>query len=184
MSETGIRPQFDRAIAVLQDFEGDEIVWLFRQAIADPWAPSNSQADNNSAAASSSEQTKPTVYWELPWFDRLERESYRETIARELDWQFGLDRKKDFIVCSTPWLNLVVESTTFEVTSREQALAEGAFGIFEIYPIQLYGRRARGILDELANVQFLQRQQLNKYSQSGGFTRQTESLLELLEAKR
>lgn len=40
---------------------------------------------------------------------RLEDESPRETIAREVAWQWGMDREKDFLVSSVAQLNVEFE---------------------------------------------------------------------------
>lgn len=41
---------------------------------------------------------------------RLESESWRETITREVAWELGLDRKRDFIVSNMAQLNVEFEA--------------------------------------------------------------------------
>lgn len=157
MSSPKTTPVFDRAVALLQDFDNDQMVWLFRDC-------------------SSGEDDSSTDVLELLWAERLEKESYREALSRELDWQFGLSRKKDYIVCSTPRLNLIVHPIRLEVISREQALEDG-FGVLEVYPIQLFGRRSRQLLNSREDVRFEFLPALRKRAK---FTPQTELLIDCL----
>lgn len=158
MSDQVKRPVFDRAIALLQDFEESQPVWMFRTLPAE-------HGDSDQ------------VSLELFWADRLEKESYREAIARELDWQFDLNRKKDYIVCSTPRISLIVHPERMEVISRADAVEQG-FGVLEVYPIQLFGRHSRQHLIDRDDVRF---ERLPGLRQADHFTRQTRLLLEWLD---
>lgn len=67
--------------------------------------------------------------------DRLEQESFRETILREVAWKFELDRKKDFLVAHMPLLSV----ETIEAT--EDSYEETHYKV-EFYPIHLYRKQA------------------------------------------
>ena len=43
--------------------------------------------------------------------NRLQKESFRETIIREIAWELGLDREKDFIVSNMAQLNCDFQAT-------------------------------------------------------------------------
>lgn len=56
--------------------------------------------------------------------DRLERESFRETVIREVAWQLDLDRTKDFIVSNMAQISVeFVEAKPHEFHEQHFALA-------------------------------------------------------------
>ena len=62
--------------------------------------------------------------------DRLEKESFRESVTREVAWQLGLDRKTDFLVSSMAQLTMEY----FETQPDESQLHIGvAFYNVHIY---------------------------------------------------
>lgn len=148
---------FDRAIALVQDYDGEQLQWMFVAC-----------------------ERSPNL--ELLWSDRLERESYRESISRELDWRFSLDRKRDYIICSTPRLSLIVDPQAERVISREEALETG-FGVLEIYPVQLFGKRSRQHLRDEEQIVFLNVGHRGPEFGSETTTMQTQVLLGALNAK-
>jgi hypothetical protein len=73
--------------------------------------------------------------WKFVCGERIENESFRETIAREVAWQLALDRQRDFLVANVPQLS--VESIeNFPGSELELPVA------VEFYCIHLYGRAA------------------------------------------
>ncbi len=104
-----------------------------------------------------------TGWWELPWCDRDDALSYRQTAAQALCDRFQLNAKRDFIVCSTPRLNLLLHPASMDLIDRS-AIDETGFGVVEIYPVQLFGKRSRAQLENrndvcwLASSQFAERQ--------------------------
>lgn len=92
-------------------------------------------------------------WWELPWRDRGEQTTYREAVAGELESRFALDTKKDFIVCSTPRISLIVHPASMKLISRED-VDEAGFGVLEIYPVQLFGSSSRDKLAERSDLQW------------------------------
>ena len=81
-------------------------------------------------------------WWELPWRERSENGSFREAAAAELQARYGLNAKRDFIVCSTPRLSLIVHPVSLIVLDRHE-IDEAGFGVLEIYPVQLFGQSSR-----------------------------------------
>lgn len=63
---------------------------------------------------------------------RLEKESWRETITREVAWQLEVDRKRDIVVSNMAQLNVEFE-TVLPGTSPDPTLVSCAF-----YNVQLY----------------------------------------------
>jgi hypothetical protein len=120
------------------------------------------------------QEEKP--YWlglwdpKLRWFKfpsavRLESESYRETITREVAWELGLDRKRDFLVSNMAQLNhqfigQIPESAQREVAGEENLTAavgssESCNIVVAFYPIHLYGKQARQIISGRDDVRWL-----------------------------
>lgn len=73
--------------------------------------------------------------------ERLEEESFRECIDREVSWALSLERNKDYIISSVPRLHL-------EVQLRAPGKEEGDKIVVEFYVVDLYGRKAAGKLDQ------------------------------------
>lgn len=71
---------------------------------------------------------------------RLENESYREGVAREVAWELGLDRKKDFLVSNMAQLNFdfigILPGRSSETCNR-----------FTFYNVEIVANR---VLEELA----------------------------------
>jgi|694.fasta_scaffold00228_50 hypothetical protein len=66
---------------------------------------------------------------------RLQTESFRETILRETAWRLDLDRKKDFLVAHMPLLSV-------EHVERPPHSEDDAKFKLEFYPVHLYGHRS------------------------------------------
>ncbi len=87
---------------------------------------------------------------------RLEEESFRESIDREVAWQLDLDREKDFIVSSTPRLHLEIP---IEITHGCSDKQEQRIDVVEFFLVELYGKSAQEHLDRNPNVQWLSSRQ-------------------------
>lgn len=148
---------FDRAVALLQDWDEATPRLLFLK----------------------NEKQK----LELIWCQRLCNETYRQGLTRELNWQLSLDNRRDYIICSTPRLNLWVDPESWEPIDRDDA-DKREYGVLEVYPVQLFGKRSRGILDELKTVQFLSPQELHVSQRPADMTRQTDVLIKWLDLVR
>ena len=61
--------------------------------------------------------------WEFIVGQRLNNESFRETIIREIGWQLRLSRSSDFIVSSMAQLSLEFSETLPDQASRQVAIA-------------------------------------------------------------
>lgn len=73
--------------------------------------------------------------WRFVVGQRLETESFRETILREIAWRLDLDRKKDFLVAHMPLLSV-------EHVERPANSADDAQFKVEFYPVHLYGKKS------------------------------------------
>ncbi len=71
--------------------------------------------------------------------DRLEKESFRETVAREISWELNLDRKRDFLVANMAQMNL-------EFIDRLPGYTEESHIVAAFYNVEIY--RAK-VLEQL-----------------------------------
>lgn len=62
---------------------------------------------------------------------RLEKESWRESVTREVAWELGIDRKRDFIVSNMAQLNIEMEMVLPGSTSPTEVAC--AFYNVELY---------------------------------------------------
>lgn len=72
--------------------------------------------------------------------ERLEGESYRESIDREVAWALRLERNRDYIVSSTPRLH-------FQAPLDVPGQCEPVFYVVQFFVVDLYGRHAARALD-------------------------------------
>lgn len=72
---------------------------------------------------------------------RLEDESYREAATREVAWQLGLDRSRDFLVSNMAQMNL--EFVDLLPGQYEESLNQIAF-----YNVEIYRSKVIEMLDE------------------------------------
>ncbi|MFG0334448.1 MAG: hypothetical protein ACF8TS_13875 [Maioricimonas sp. JB049] len=107
--------QFVGSIALVRRWFGEEERWLAR------W---DEQA-----------QALDFVYSE-----RLEGESYRESIDREIAWTLRLQRKRDYIVSSVPRLH-------FQAPLEIPGQCTPVYYVVQFFVVDLYGQRAAGTLD-------------------------------------
>lgn len=68
--------------------------------------------------------------------DRLERESFRESVTREVSWQLELDRNRDFIVSNMAQLSM-------EYTGLLPGLTSECKIAVAFYLVHLYGNSSR-----------------------------------------
>ena len=68
--------------------------------------------------------------------DRLEKESWREAVTREVAWELGLDRKRDIMVSNMAQLNVEFKSTL-------PGQSEPTSIVCAFYNVELYGKSAR-----------------------------------------
>jgi len=99
------------SIALIREVDGPRLRWLAQ------WKAERFQFDFVSAR-------------------RLEKESYRESITREVAWVLNLSRERDFLVANTAQINC--EFIGRLVGEDQEKHIAAAF-----YPIHLYGDRAR-----------------------------------------
>lgn len=90
--------------------------------------------------------------------ERLEQESFRESLDRELSWQLRLRRSRDYLISSTARLHFPVP-WTYSITrcSGEQ---ERIMDIVEFYLVELFGSQGRATLDATPTVQWWTARQL------------------------
>lgn len=104
---------FDRAIALIRTIDDTGTRWLLR------WNPRRECS-------------------ELLESDRLDGESYRDALYRELDWQLGLDRKKDYLMSAVPRLHLEIGPCGRIHPPRTFDPETGGFGRIELYAVEVY----------------------------------------------
>ena len=78
--------------------------------------------------------------------NRLEKESWRDAIMREVAWELDLDRKRDMVVSNMAQLNLEFSAVLPRQTDPAQIAC--AF-----YNVELYGKSAKAKVEE--NEDFL-----------------------------
>ena len=62
-------------------------------------------------------------WWEFIVADRLNKESFRESVTREVAWQLNLDRRSDFLVSNMAQLSTEYIETQPDDTQRHIAIA-------------------------------------------------------------
>ena len=110
--------------------------------------------------------------------ERLEQESFRESIDREVAWQLGLRRGKDYIISSVPRLHLELPVTVNHECSGE---AEARFDIVEFYLIELFGRQSRAALDQNSKVEWWNVERLLSDSSSTRLHHRHRDLLKIAD---
>lgn len=87
-----------QSVALIHQSDGDRIKLLL-----------NWQADSN--------------WWAFIVAQRLNRESFRESVTREVAWQLNLDRKTDFLVSNMAQLSMEYVETLADDSHRHVAVA-------------------------------------------------------------
>ncbi|WP_145368993.1 hypothetical protein [Maioricimonas rarisocia] len=72
--------------------------------------------------------------------ERLEGESYRESIDREVAWTLDLQRKRDYIVSSAPRLH-------FQAPLEIPGQCTPVFFVVQFFVVDLYGQQAARTID-------------------------------------
>ncbi len=85
--------------------------------------------------------------WEFVVADRLNQESFRESVTREVAWQLDLDRKSDFIVSSMAQLSMEYVETRPDGSHQHVAVA--------FYNVHIYQRAMPGLQTASATRQWL-----------------------------
>ena len=80
--------------------------------------------------------------------ERLEKESFREAISREVSWQLELERSKDFIVSNMSQLSMEYAGVLPGMTAKNKIAV--AF-----YLVHLYGDSARSQLNDSTDCQWV-----------------------------
>ena len=96
--------------------------------------------------------------WSLITGERLEKESFRETIIREVSWTLDLDRQKDFVVSNMS-------------ASSQEYVEEGSEGArhfaIAFYRARLYSKAAREKIESDERVQWVSARELCEGSIGG-----------------
>ena len=78
--------------------------------------------------------------WKFIIADRLNRESFRESVTREVAWQLNLNRESDFLVSNMAQLSMEYIETQPDKSQKHIAVA--------FYTIHIYGQSVRESLSE------------------------------------
>ena len=105
---------------------------------------------------------RPETEWTLIETDRLEQESFREAISREIAWQLNLRRDKDYIVSSVPRLHLEMPAESRKTCGGVEL---PTVDVIEFYLVELFGRAARDTLDRNPDIDWWEADQLLSTSQ-------------------
>ncbi|MCA9107538.1 MAG: hypothetical protein R3B96_14910 [Pirellulaceae bacterium] len=70
--------------------------------------------------------------------ERLEQESYRDSLYREIDWRLGLDRKRDYLLSSVPRLHLEISPCGRVHPPHTFHPAANNYGRLELYAAEVY----------------------------------------------
>ncbi len=70
--------------------------------------------------------------WEFIVADRLNKESFRESVIHEVAWQLSLNRKSDFLVSNMAQLSVEFVETKSDESEQQIAVA--------FYNVHIYGR--------------------------------------------
>ena len=104
---------FSKAVALIRTLEEEKSRWLLR------W----------------NEQAAHSQFVESP---RLDGESYRDALYREIDWQLGLDRKRDYLLSSVPRIHFEVSPCGKVLPAKTHDYEQSDFGIIEVYTAEIY----------------------------------------------
>lgn len=110
--------------------------------------------------------------------DRLEEESFRESIDREVAWQLNLRRGKDYIVSSVPRLHLEIP---IEITHGCSDRQENRLDVVEFFLVELYGSQAHSRLAESPEVHWWSADELLAEPPSGGLLARQRQLLQIAD---
>ena len=80
--------------------------------------------------------------------ERLEKESWRESVMREVAWELAIDRKRDFVVSSMAQLNIQLD-TVLPKTTEATSIA------CAFYNVELYRKSAVEQVDQNENFVWL-----------------------------
>lgn len=96
--------------------------------------------------------------------ERLEEESFRESVDRELAWQLHLRRGKDYLISSVPRLHFPINLTeTSACSGKEERRQE----VVEFYLVELYGSDAVTTLESQSHVEWWPASRILKAPLSG-----------------
>lgn len=109
-------------------------------------------------------------YFDFVTAERLDDESFRECLDREIAWVLDLRRGKDYIVSSQARLHLDVPV---------EAADDETFFVVEFYIADLYGKASRGMVELNRDVSWLTSDEVRSGQTSKGVP-VNPSLVELL----
>lgn len=93
--------------------------------------------------------------------ERLEKESWRECLDRDLAWELNLRRGKDYLISSMARLHF--EEATVDRESSEPAKLE-----IEFYVVDPYGKAGRAAFDSLPDARWLSNDELRSGRSTDG----------------
>lgn len=128
--------ELDIAVGLIRHRDGDILRWLVG------WRPK-------------------LEYYDFTIADRLEGESAREAVTREVAWQYGLDREREFLVSNMAQLNL--EQAETMPGDFVPTLVRAAF-----YNVELYRRSGLDRIRRRPDCEWLSSQQIWEETASDG----------------
>lgn len=99
-------------------------------------------------------------HFDFIWGTRLEKESFRETVTREVAWQLDINRN-EFLVSNMAQLNFeMIDQLPGDSTERPIAVS--------FYPVDLYRRKTREKLEQREGMAWLTSSDLYRAQTSNG----------------
>jgi hypothetical protein len=89
--------------------------------------------------------------------ERLERESWRECLDREIAWTLNLRRGKEYMISSMARLRLDLTAPTdsTEISSLNTSPGQSQYSAVEFYVVDLYGKSGEATLANNERLQWL-----------------------------
>lgn len=112
---------------------------------------------------------------------RIEEESFRESIDREVAWQLELTRGKDYIVSSVPRLHLEIP---IEIAHGCSGELEQRVDVVEFYLVELYGQKAKQTLLENTRIKWWSPEEILNETATHGIISRQQQVLRLADILR
>jgi len=87
-------------------------------------------------------------YFDFVTAERMEGDSFRESLDREVAWILDLRRRKDYIISSMARLHLELPANDSQSDPQDTAPRDGApQAVVEFYVVDLYGKSGRASVE-------------------------------------
>ncbi len=87
-------------------------------------------------------------HYDFVFAEKIESDSFRECLDREIAWVLPLERKRDYLISSMARLHLEI---ALQLSSNSQPTSH----VLELFVVDLYGKRALQAIDNNSSVRWL-----------------------------